>query len=77
MSEEVPAVESVADSPVSFFNQYRLVIAGFAVFVLVLIFLLLGIAIGVAKKNFEKKFYLTQIEKLKDALSTSLENAAI
>ncbi|WP_027469984.1 hypothetical protein [Deefgea rivuli] len=78
MSEEVPVSEPhsesiVGHSPVSFFAQHRLAIVGAGVFVLVLIFLLVGIAIGMAKKNFEKKFYLTQIEKLKVALSDSLE----
>lgn len=74
MSENEPIAESVAThSPANFFAQHRLAIIGAGVFVLVVIFLLVGLAIGMAKKNFEKKFYLTQIEKLKDALSGSLE----
>ena len=60
-------------SAISFFAKYRWPILGGAAVVLVSIFLLIGIAIGMAKKNFEKKFYLTQIEKLKEALSKSLE----
>ena len=79
MSEEVVIPEAVSestppqDAKPSFFVQHRLAIIGAGMFTLVLIFLLLGIAIGMAKKNFEKKFYLTQIERLKEALSDSLE----
>nr|WP_314899779.1 hypothetical protein [uncultured Deefgea sp.] len=73
MSEDVPAIESTHTPPQGFFAQHRLAIIGAGVFILVILFLLIGIAIGVAKKNFEKKFYLTQIEKLKGALTDSLD----
>lgn len=74
MSEEVaPADSAIASPPLSFFVQHRLAIIGAGVFILVILFLLVGIAIGMAKKNFEKKFYLTQIEKLKEALTSSLD----
>jgi hypothetical protein len=73
MSEDVPATEPTQVSSLGFFAQHRLAIIGAGVFVLVILFLLIGIAIGMAKKNFEKKFYLTQIDKLKEALTDSLD----
>ncbi|MBM5573831.1 hypothetical protein [Deefgea sp. CFH1-16] len=69
---DLPQPEVPAHS-VSFFSRYRLILFGVSGFFLVLIFFMIGIALGMAKKNFEKNFYLTQIEKLKDALSGSLE----
>lgn len=77
MSEEVSAAEPIPaphnPAPPGFFAHYRLAIIGASVFFLVIIFLLVGVAVGMAKKNFEKKFYLTQIEKLKGALTDSLD----
>ena len=77
MSAEEHAIDlpepEVPAHTVSFFTRHRLIIFGLSGFFLVLIFLMIGIALGMAKKNFEKNFYLTQIEKLKDALSGSLE----
>ncbi|MBM5571998.1 MULTISPECIES: hypothetical protein [Deefgea] len=73
MSEDVPAAEPTHAPSLSFFAQHRIAIIGAGVFVLLILFLLVGIAIGMAKKNFEKKFYLTQIEKLKEALTDSLD----
>ncbi|QLG89704.1 hypothetical protein HQ393_16430 [Chitinibacter bivalviorum] len=63
-----------APAPVSFLQRYRLHLAGAGVLLLVVFFLLIGIAIGMAKKNFEKKFYLTQIEKLKDSLAQAVDH---
>jgi hypothetical protein len=73
MSEDVTAAEPTHTPTPSFFVQHRLAIVGAGVFILVILFLLIGIAIGMAKKNFEKKFYLTQIEKLKESLTDSLD----
>ncbi|MBE9609866.1 hypothetical protein [Chitinilyticum piscinae] len=60
-------------SPVSFMQRYRLHLIGGGAFLLVIIALLAGIAAGMAKRNFEKQFYLDQIEKLKIALEKSGE----
>lgn len=74
MSEDIATTESAIAPPAAgFFAQHRLAMIGVGVFILIVCFLLLGIAIGMAKKNFEKKFYLTQIEKLKEALRDSLD----
>ncbi|WP_028453422.1 hypothetical protein [Chitinilyticum aquatile] len=65
---ETPAVESV-----SFLQRFRLHLLLAAGVVLLLIALLGGIAAGMAKRNFEKQFYLEQIDKLKRALEKSTE----
>jgi ABC-type uncharacterized transport system fused permease/ATPase subunit len=75
MSDEIAHSVAQAEGadPESFLQRYRMHLMGSAAVLLMIIFLLVGITIGMTKRNFEKKFYLEQIVKLKLALSQSLE----
>ncbi|WP_047394777.1 hypothetical protein [Chitinibacter sp. ZOR0017] len=50
--------------------KYRMHLIGVFAFLLLVVFLLGGIAIGMSKRHFEKKFYLEQIDKLKESVET-------
>ncbi|QLI81991.1 hypothetical protein HZU75_10865 [Chitinibacter fontanus] len=68
--------ESHAASPVaapSFLQRYRLHLIAVGAVVLIVIFFMAGVVLGMSKRNFEKKFYLEQIERLKTTLSASVE----
>ncbi len=78
MSDDaVAATPSPVDEPPqsrpNLLVQYRLHLIIAAAVISLLFSLLAGVAIGMAKRHFEKKFYLEQIEKLKDSLSDVLE----
>lgn len=68
--------ETTPAESVSFLQRFRVHLIAGAVAVLVLLALMGGMAAGMAKRNFEKQFYLDQIEKLKRALEKSVEQHA-
>ncbi|WP_373974416.1 hypothetical protein NT239_12310 [Chitinibacter sp. SCUT-21] len=80
MSEETAAPDEeshtpnpvVADAP-GFLQKYRWHLIGAGAFLLVVIFFMAGVAVGMSKRGFEKKFYLDQIAKLKVTLSSAVE----
>jgi chorismate mutase len=75
MSNEIAhsVAQTEGAAPESFLQRYRMHLIGSVTFLLIIVFLLIGIAVGMTKRNFEKKFYLEQIVKLKLALSQTLE----
>lgn len=79
MSDDVAAssvTESHSVSPPpapNFLQRYRLHLIATGAVVLIVIVLMAGIVLGMSKRNFEKKFYLEQIERLKTSLSASVE----
>lgn len=79
MSDENSAVaESQPESPApsvppSFLERYRLHLIGATAVLLIIVFFMGGIALGMSKRSFEKKFYLDQIAKLKITLSSAVE----
>ncbi|WP_028456344.1 hypothetical protein [Chitinilyticum litopenaei] len=63
----------VTDQSVSFLQRYRIHLLGALAVIVLLVALMGGIALGMAKRSFEHKHFLEQIDKLKTALGESLE----
>ncbi|WP_410499267.1 hypothetical protein [Chitinibacter sp. S2-10] len=80
MSDEViealdadPPPRAVPPVEPGFFQRYRLPFIWAGSLFLLIFFLLLGIAVGMSKRSFEKKFYVEQIVKLKTTILQQIE----
>ncbi len=72
VAEPQPESPAPHASP-SFLERYRLHLIGGTAVLLIIVFFMGGIALGMSKRSFEKKFYLDQIAKLKITLSSAVE----